>query len=85
MKLLTGGDYNKARLAGIMHEMFVSKTDKIPPLTNITQYGGGQIARVNGEYGLILDENSVYFDYLPQVHKNRLIEVPDSWLEGEGD
>ena len=74
MKVLKGQEYTKARLAGIAHEMYVAKTGKIPPTTNITQYGDGQIVDIDGEVGLLLNESSVYFAHLPQIHKDRLIE-----------
>ena len=74
MKILTGEEYTKARLAGIMHEMLVEYTGKIPPSTNVTQYLHGSIVDVDGAYGLVVDENSEYYNYLPDVHKDRLIE-----------
>lgn len=75
MVILKGTDYNQARLAGIQHEVFVAKTGRIPPKENVIQYGDGSIITLeNGDYGLVLDELSEYYSYLPQVHKDRCIE-----------
>ena len=82
MKILKGNGYTKARLAGIMHEMYVAESDKIPPPKNITQYGNGNVIEIKTkkvvdkeeveevEYALILDENSKYYKHLPAVHRN---------------
>lgn len=85
MVILKGTDYNQARLAGIQHECFVAKTGRIPPRENVIQYGDGSIISSTEEieidgvmtqllsYGLVLDELSEYYSYLPQVHKDRCI------------
>ena len=86
MVILKGTDYNQARLAGVRHEAFVAKTGKIPPKENVVQYGDGSIISIVEEievdgvltevtsYGLLLDETSQYYEYLPDVHKNRCID-----------
>ena len=90
MKILTGESYSRARLAGIMHEVYVTKSGKLP--TGITKYGNGYVisittpTEVEGEmvdvitYGLVLDEESDYYSCLPDIHKNRLEDyvVPES-------
>ena len=79
MKVLTGTQYTQARLAGILHETFVEFTGKVPPPTNVTVYGQGNIVIniITGEVGLILDENSEYFASVPEPHKGRLVDVVD--------
>lgn len=88
MKLLTGVQhgYTMARLAGVQHEVFVAKTGQIPPTENVTQYGDGSIIEIIAEevidnetiytttYGLLLDETSEYYTYLPEIHKNRVTD-----------
>ena len=84
MKILKGEGYTQSRLAGIMHECYVMKTGKIP--TGITKYGNGHIIEIvtptliDGEtvdvitYGMVIDETSEYYDCLPAVHKDRLLD-----------
>lgn len=93
MVILKGTDYNQARLAGIQHEVFVAKTGRIPPRENVIQYGDGSIISITEEveidgvltevtsYGLVLDETSVYYSYLPQVHKDRCISYTSPIVE----
>ena len=100
MVILKGTDYTQARLAGIQHEVFVAKTGRVPPRENVVQYGDGSIITITEEtlvegemvqvtsYGLVLDETSEYYAYLPQVHKDRCIsyESPiqtEEVIEGE--
>ena len=95
MVILKGTDYNQSRLAGIQHEVFVAKTGKIPPRENVIQYGDGSIITITEEvgidgvltevtsYGLVLDENSVYYSYLPQVHKDRCVEYMSPIINDE--
>ena len=95
MVILKGEDYTQARLAGIQHEVFVAKTGRIPPRENVIQYGDGGIItlteeiEVEGEmvqvtsYGLVLDENSEYYAYLPQVHKDRVVPYESPIAEEE--
>ena len=80
MKILKGIDYTQARLAGIAHEMLVAKTGQVPPTDYVTQYLIGSIVEVDGGHGLVLDETSEHFQYLPQVHQDRLVDyvVEDS-------
>ena len=93
MVILKGTDYTQARLAGIQHEVFVAKTGRIPPRENVVQYGDGSIITlteetlVEGEmvqvtsYGLVIDENSEYYSYLPQVHKDRVVPYESALAE----
>lgn len=95
MVILKGADYTQARLAGVQHEVFVAKTGRIPPKENVIQYGDGSIISFTEEievdgvmtevtnYGLVLDENSVYYEYLPDVHKDRCIEYISPIVEEE--
>ena len=95
MVILKGTDYNQARLAGVRHEAFVAKTGKIPPKENVVQYGDGSIITIEEEvevdgvlmdvvnYGLVLDENSIYYQYLPDIHKNRCVEYISPIIEEE--
>ena len=86
-KVLTGATYNEARFAGVLHETFVAYRGGLVPAGNVTIYGEGTIVtnKSTGELGLILDDESEYFPSLPQVHKDRLVDVVggDGWLDSE--
>jgi hypothetical protein len=87
-KVLYGEDYDLPRIAGIMHEMFVKHYGRQQRNNEIATYLTGYIATREIEIdeetvtqiGYIIDTDSEYFDYLPQVHQSRLIEI----VEGDG-
>lgn len=86
-KVLTGASYTESRFAGIMHEAFVAHKGSLVPEGNVTIYGEGSIVtnKKTGELGLILDSESEYFEFVAQVHKDRLADVVvgDGWLDAE--
>lgn len=79
-QILHGEHYTQSRLAGIMHEIFVEKNNgQLVPSGNVTIYGEGSIITNSktGEIGLLLDIESEYYSYVPQVHVTRLVDVVD--------
>jgi hypothetical protein len=83
LKILTGGGYTKARLAGIMHEMFVEYKGDLQNTKNVTMYLDGQITynTITGEIGAIFNTESEFFYLLPNPHPNRIIDIVpgDGW------
>lgn len=83
-KILKGPTYTKARLAGILHETYVEATGKIPPAQNVTVYGQGKVIETEFGFALELDEYDEVYQYLPQIHKNRLkVKSDDLYLSFE--
>lgn len=78
--------YTEPRYAGILHEAFVAHNGSLVPEGNVTVYGEGRIATntITGELGLILDDTSEYYEYIPQIHRDRLQDVVsgDGWMDG---
>lgn len=83
MKILTGSQYTLPRLVGIKAEMWAAVTGKEPPITD-TQFAQGFIVTnsISSEVGLLLDEKLEYFDKLPSIHAERLVDVEedDGWI-----
>ena len=84
-KVLFGENYDFARLVGIKREVWASVTGRETPWTD-TQFAEGIITTntTTGDVGLILDSESEYFSYLPDVHMGRLVDVvkSDGWMDG---
>jgi len=80
MKVLKGSGYTLSRLAGIMHEMWCSHLGRVVN-DGDTVYATGKIKLNNGEVGLVLNELSIYYNYLPDIHKERLTAIAngDGW------
>jgi hypothetical protein len=81
MSILTGEGYTQARLAGIMNEMWCEHLGRIPNIGD-TIYATGEIVTnsLTQEIGLLIDEDSEYFNLLPSVHQLRLLDV----INGDG-
>lgn len=77
--------YTLARYAGLLHESWVAHNQALTPQANVTVYGQGEIINnsITDELGLILDDESEYFYFIAQVHRNRLIDIipGDGWHE----
>ena len=91
MKVLTGQGYTESRLHGIIGEMFYAEVGRLPKQNDITTMLTGSVVtnKDTNEIGYLIDENSQYFNLLPSVHANRLVDVidGDGWMdsnEGEG-
>lgn len=82
MSVLTGENYSQARLLGILHEMWTTHLGRAVNIGD-TVYATGEIVTnsLTGEVGMLIDENSQYFNLLPQVHQLRLLDVVngDGW------
>lgn len=88
-KVLTGEGYTHETLEEIMNEMWCSHLGRLPNLGDTTMYATGEIVRnsLTAEIGMLIDENSEYFNLLPQVHQLRLSEVVqgDGWNDTESE
>jgi len=80
-KVLKGAGYDLARLVGIKSEMWANHLGREPKIGD-TMYAIGDIQEVDGEYGLVVDDTSGYYNRLPDVHKGRVVEATGNWIEG---
>ena len=74
--------YTQSRYAGLLHEAFVAHNEAVTPEGNVTVYGEGAITNnvITGELGLILDDESIYYSFIADIHRQRTIDV----VAGEG-
>lgn len=84
-KVLTGESYTVARLAGILHESYIAYAGF--DATRVTIYGEGYIKHnsITGDVGLLLDDESEYYVSIPEVHRDRAVDVVagDGWNDVE--
>ena len=79
LKVLTGLDngYTIARLASISHEVYIASCELTYDANYVTKYSFGY-PKHNGEnVGLLIDTDSMYYGYLADVHKARLVNIVD--------
>lgn len=81
LKVLSGTNYDLARLVGIKREIWVRVTGIETPITD-TQYAMGNIVTNSqtGDTGMLVDSDNMYFSYIPDIHINRLVDV----VKGDG-
>lgn len=79
MKVLKGETYTEPRFYGIIGEMFYAEVGRLPKQNDITTMLTGSVVTntTTDEVGYLIDENSQYFNLLPQVHVARLVDVVD--------
>jgi hypothetical protein len=85
MKVLHGEGYIEARLYGIIAEMFYSIYGRLAKENDVTTQLTGTVVTnaTTEEVGYLIDPNSQYFNLLPEVHANRLVDVVegDGWMD----
>ena len=85
LKILTGLNYNYdlARLVAINHETYVISCNGTYQSDNTTKYCFQYPVqnKVSGIWGLLVDTDSQYYGFLPEIHKSRLSDVVagDGW------
>lgn len=89
LKVLTGEHYSQFRLAGVLHECFCTYIDSVQNPDNVTMYLDGTVKAnaTTGEYGALIDTESMTYANLPQIHKDRLADVfeSDGWMDTAGE